>query len=172
MLIREEIKNTNHPKFLEAWEIYQNSFPIEEKRVLEEQKQIFENKNYKFLLYLKEEKVIGFLASWESLDYTFVEHFAVSSKNRGQNFGSWIFKDFIKEKKNIVLEIDLPKDELSKRRLAFYEKFDFIKCPFKHFQIPFRKDEEELELMLLSYKKIPSEEKYKEIFKNLKKEFY
>ena len=49
----------------------------------------------------------------------------------------------------------------------FYKRFDFKESPFKHFQVPFRKNQKELELMLLNNKKSFTKEDYELFYINL-----
>ena len=71
-------------------------------------------------------KTISFIASWEFPKFLFIEHLAVDPCCRGKGMGSKIMKEFINNsKKPIILEIEIPKDEISIKRKKFYEKLGF-----------------------------------------------
>jgi GNAT superfamily N-acetyltransferase len=154
--------------FAQAWKLYENSFPKEERRTFNEQETVSKDEKYKALGIIKDNELLAILFFWIFDKNVFIEHFAVNSAFRGQSFGSKILKSFLSKYENVVLEIELIKDEICERRLNFYKKFDFIVNEYKHFQIPFRKDSKELELLLLSYKKPLSKEQYKSLYIQMK----
>lgn len=162
------LKDFQHRYFEEAWNLYESSFPLEEKRTLEEQKIIAKDKGYKTIAVIKDGKVLAILFFWIFDKYTFVEHFAVNSTFRGKSFGSKILKDFLSKYENVVLEIELLKDETSKRRFDFYRRFEFVPNEYKHIQVPFREDSKELQLLLLSQKKSLSQEEYDYLYFQMK----
>lgn len=159
------ISNINDNNFNEFWQIYQSSFPENEKRFLNEQERIFKNSLY-FANIIKTKEIIGILCFWMINEYYFLEHFAIKKEKRGENFGSIALENFIKNKQNIILEIDLINDEISQKRLNFYDKFGFYKNDFKHFQAPFRKNSPPVELILLSLKPL-SKAKYENFYQNM-----
>ncbi|NQY54683.1 MAG: hypothetical protein HRT42_14060 [Campylobacteraceae bacterium] len=67
------------------------------------------------------------------------------------------------------LEIDLICDDITLRRYEFYKKLAFYKYEYNHFQIPFRKDEQKLELLILSNNKDFTFLKYEVFISTLKK---
>lgn len=163
------LKNKNDLFFKDAWQVYLESFPLQERRTLDEQVELFSEEKYKMLCYTKDNILLSIVFYWHISSYTFLEHFAVNSSLRGQFYGSEILKNFIKEHKNIVLEIEPIIDEITKKRQKFYEKFDFVLNNHKHYQVPFRKDEKELKLLLMSQKKPLSKNRYKILYKQMQK---
>lgn len=158
--------------FKSAWQLYLDSFPKIERRTIKEQEVILENKDYFMTCYVEGEILIAIIFFWkidtESKIYTFLEHFAVNSKLRGKSYGSKILQNFINKNENIVLEIEPIVDEITKKRLRFYEKFDFVVNKHEHFQIPFRKDAKELKLLLMSQKKQLSKNEYEALYTKMK----
>ncbi|MGP2656840.1 GNAT family N-acetyltransferase [Malaciobacter sp. WC5094] len=154
--------------FTKAWSLYENSFPSIEKRSLLEQETLMNNKIYKPLAFIEDDMIIAILFYWDFKPYSYIEHFAVNDKLRGMSYGSKILENFLQDKKDVILEIELISDEISHKRLKFYEKFDFKINEFKHYQVPFRKNQKDLELLLLSYKRKLSFDEYKKLYSQMK----
>ncbi len=163
------LNETKGNYFDKAWEIYLNSFPREERRTLEEHKKILKNDAYKASCYLDGNKLIAIVFYWHIKGYTFLEHFAVDNQLRGKSYGSKVLNEFIKSNENIVLEIEPIKDEISQRRLNFYERFGFVLNEYTHYQIPFRKEDKKLELLLMTYQNRLKEEEYKFLYEQMQK---
>jgi len=158
------IKNQHNKYFEKAWQIYEESFPIEEKRTLQEQIKLFDKENFRMLCYVQEEVVLSILFYWKIDSYTYLEHFAVNSILRGRSYGSKILQEFINNNQNIILEIEPVVDEMTQKRLDFYKRFDFKVNNHLHFQVPFRKDEKKLKLTFLSHKKVLSADQYTTLY--------
>lgn len=164
------IKNENNKYFKKAWKIYQEAFPPEEKRTLKEQIKLFDKRSFKMLCYVEDEVVLAILFYWQIDSYTYLEHFAVNTILRGRSYGSKILEEFISNNQNIILEIEPIIDEITQKRLAFYERFDFKVNNHTHFQVPFRKNAQELQLIFLSHKKALPDDKYKILYQMMLKE--
>ncbi len=165
------IDNTNNLYFEEAWQLYLDSFPLKERRVLKEQKDILNDRNYNMTCYRKNDTLIAIAFYWEIDNYTFLEHFAINNNLRGESYGSKILKKFIDDNESIILEIEPVIDEITQRRLNFYKRLNFVLNEYEHYQIPFRKAEVEvdLKLLLMSYEKKLNKNEYEKIYKNMKK---
>ncbi len=162
-LLIVNLKDCDEKYFRKAWELYENSFPSEEKRTINEQYIILEKENYFAKVFIKDEDIVGILFFWDFIHHTFIEHFAINSILRGQSYGSKILEDFLSKYKNCVLEIELIKDEITKKRFDFYNRFDFQINEHKHYQVPFRKNSKKLELLLLSHKNKLTKNEYQKL---------
>lgn len=167
------LENKKNKYFDKAWQLYSDSFPEIERRTLEEQEEILDDENFYMTCYVEDEVLISIVFFWKinaiNKTYTFLEHFAVNSELRGKSYGSKILEKFINDNKNIVLEIEPIIDEITQKRLNFYEKFGFVVNSYEHFQIPFRKDAKELKLLLMSQEKPLLKEEYKRLYESMKK---
>ena len=161
------IENQNNKYFEKAWQIYEDSFPQEEKRTLKEQLKLFNKKSFTMLCYVEDEIVLAILFYWQIQRYTYLEHFAVNSTQRGRSYGSKILQEFINNNQNIILEIEPIVDETTQKRLDFYQRFDFKVNNHIHFQVPFRKDAQELKLIFLSHKNLLSVEEYTTLYQTM-----
>ncbi len=161
------INSTLQKEFKKAWKLYEDSFPSSEKRVIAEQEKTFFKEQYKFLTIFDDDLFVGILTFWEIEDFIFIEHLAINPELRGQNYGSKVLNVFLEKYSNIILEIEPVVDEATKRRLNFYTKLGFVQNSIKHFQVPFRKNDEKLALEILSYKTSLSNEKYQALYKKM-----
>ncbi|MFQ7502317.1 MAG: GNAT family N-acetyltransferase [Alistipes finegoldii] len=76
------------------------------------------------------DEFIGILFHWGADGYRYVEHLAVSPALRGQNMGSAALSAFCRKVGRVILEIDPPVDDISIRRLHFYERLGFVANPY------------------------------------------
>lgn len=137
--------------FEEVWEIMEASFPISEHRSREEQRKLLEEDTYRLYGIRQDKKCTAFLAVWMLENFCFVEHFAVSSSVRNQGMGAAILQHFLKEtEEQVILEVELPKTELSKRRIRFYERNGFYLNEYPYMQPALSKDGGEIPLLLMS----------------------
>lgn len=150
--------------FKATWSLYEGSFPSNEKRQLTTQEKIFKNQNYTALCYINSKnELIALLFYWKFDNFYFVEHFAVNPEYRGQSYGTKILNDFLKDKNNVVLEIEPVCDEQTKKRLEFYKRLNFIENSYEHFQIPLKKEDKSIILTLLSYEKAINNKEYSKL---------
>lgn len=156
--IRINSKNDNY--FKEAMEIYKISFPIFEQRVLKNQIEVLEHKEYHCTVICENNKLIGILFYWEHDNYRYIEHFAIDKSLRGKNYGSKILNKFCESDKETILEIDMPIDEISIKRLQFYSKLGFKLQEFEHIHPPYRKGYEGHRLKVMSFNENLSKDKY------------
>ena len=154
--------------FDEIYDLMEEAFPESEYRTYENQKKLFEKKEYKIITEKNDTgKVIAFLAYWNFKDFCFIEHIAVSSKCRGGGIGSKIMRRFIESANMpIILEIEPPIDEISNKRRSFYEKLGFKFCEYEYFQMPLRENTKPMRLNIMSYPSLISKidfERFKKI---------
>ena len=75
---------------------------------------------------------------WEGEGFYYVEHFAVRPDLRGQRLGGRALEQLIARGKPVVLEIDPPEDQVSRRRQGFYERCGFCANPWRLVLPPYR----------------------------------
>src|SRR5690554_3586315 len=131
------IHSIDHPFFKNAWELYINAFPIDERRDLNIQKLIFKHSDYRFEIISIDNEFIGFIAWWQFNGLRFIEHFATLDKHRGKGFGKIILEQFILESNGLtILEVEHPISTIDQRRIKFYERLNFQVNSFKYQQLP------------------------------------
>ncbi len=155
------IVTSEDKRFAEFFKIYSESFPLNERRTPEQQKVVLKAPGYQLDLYLSDEKVIGFIGWWRSQEFVFAEHFAIAPEFREKGLGSAVLKQFIEEMTiPVILEIELPVDELTRRRLRFYESAGFFMNKHLHFQPPYHSGDQPIQMNILTWKNQISDKLY------------
>ncbi|WP_165043159.1 GNAT family N-acetyltransferase [Dysgonomonas sp. ZJ709] len=148
--------------------IYSTSFPIHEQRDTAQQIKAFESDRYSLECTIENSTLIAFIAYWEFEEYIYIEHFAVNDKLRGQNYGSLILHEFInKKEKTVLVEIDPLTDDISIKRLRFYERLNFNINEYDHYHPPYNKKYAPHKLVLLSHNHQISKEQYDAFYENM-----
>ncbi len=143
------LTHTDDPLFTPVWEIYQNSFPLSEQRTLAHQQTALRSSDFYFMVYREENTIVGLIGYWEIDDYLYIEHYAINPALRGGGYGSRILEDLIRHTpRTVILEIDEVKDEISTRRLHFYQRLGFVMNPYRHPLHRYREGDEHQDAIL------------------------
>lgn len=122
-------KSRSDKGWAEAWELYEKSFPYNERWNAEGYDRAFGDPNFEADGIWRGDEFIGILFHWGADGYRYVEHLAVSPALRGQNMGSAALSAFCRKVGRVILEIDPPVDDISIRRLHFYERLGSSPTP-------------------------------------------
>jgi len=158
----ERITDTDHPFFKEAWNLYLRSFPPEERRQLRTQRKIMADAPYHFELIVDRTErangnknggaLVGILLWWEFDDMRYLEHFATMPRVRGGGLGARTLAAFTaRSAVPVVLEVELPETELSRRRVGFYRRQGFVASERPYTHPPYKRGGERVPLMLMSH---------------------
>ncbi len=167
------ITDPNSPTFTEAFTIYESSFPNFEKRHVHHQREALAHEAYSFEVIQRstpdtgantDGQVLGLLHTWQTKDFVYIEHFAILESMRGKSLGSQVL-DILKARTQvpIILEIDPPVDEVSRKRQAFYERIGFEMNDYTHIHPSYKSETEPYLLKILSMPKI-DEALYKKFY--------
>jgi ribosomal protein S18 acetylase RimI-like enzyme len=82
------------------------------------------------------EKTAGFCIIWDFTEFVYLEHFAIEPDVRGLGIGEGTLA-LIKANfdKPVILETELPLDEISSRRIKFYKRNGF-RVLYRHYLQP------------------------------------
>lgn len=116
------------PDFLEAWRIYEATFPMSERRSWEQQVALMTTEpRYRVQLIRLSGAVVGLLTWWDLPEWTFVEHFALSPEVQGMGLGTHTLRDFVATApRPILLEVEPPQTPLQQARVRFYERLGLV----------------------------------------------
>lgn len=155
--------------FDKIYKIMCNSFPNTEIRSYEGQKALFEKDAYRVFCTRENGEIVSIAAIWQFDDFTFVEHLATTPNLRGKGIGASILREIIKTYPNIVcLEVEPPVDELTRRRIGFYERNGMHLNSYPYVQPSLGKGRDALPLLMMT-----SEGKIDETtFENIKNTLY
>jgi ribosomal protein S18 acetylase RimI-like enzyme len=141
----------NRDKFEVIWDIFVKSFSEDERRVKKKQFALLQNPLYHLDTYESNGLTVAYIAYWDFGDFLYVEHLATEPEMRGQGIAGKMLKDLINQTgKLTVLESEKPEDNISKRRIAFYERLGFKVNRYEYFQPSYGEGKEELSLLFLS----------------------
>ena len=168
------IKKVDKNDFDLVYEIMEKSFPSDEIRPCNEQKELFDETRYSvYAEYVSDGEIDGFIAAWEFDDFVFIEHFAVSPDKRNAGTGRKILNEFAgMTKKRICLETEPPESEIQKRRISFYERNGFYLNDYDYFQPPISAGKSIVPLMIMTYGSRVDEKEFQNIKNALYKEVY
>lgn len=138
-------------RFEEIYKIMKTSFPFDEIRGFDEQKALLQHKNYKLLGLLDNDSLQGFIAIWEFEKFILLEHFAICPKYRNKGLGEKFLSLLLSSTtKKIILEVDYPTDDFSKRRINFYKRNSFELFDFNYIMPAYSNKHNPVPLLLMS----------------------
>lgn len=152
MLFSVRLKDVASPAFHDAWNLYNSSFPNEERRSLSCHASALLSEPRFVCLALYDQSVFAaLLFYWLFEDCVYIEHLAVTETRRGQGLGKQALAVAQQHGLPVILEIEPVTDAHTARRLRFYESVGYHRLPYEHYQLPYHCGEAPLRLELLSY---------------------
>ena len=162
------LQRINETDFPEIYRIMQASFSDDEYRPYDEQLALFEEPEYR-IYYMP----AGFLAVWEFESFIYIEHFAVDPALRNSGTGSAMLQELVKQyQKPICLEVELPEDELTRRRIGFYERNGFVFNEYPYIQPPISKRKSPVPLRIMTYRSEITREEFQKMKEILYRRVY
>nr|WP_314462253.1 GNAT family N-acetyltransferase [uncultured Clostridium sp.] len=166
MLIRKP-----QDRFEEIYVIYEESFPDQERRTKEGQRNVSGNPAYQIRAVEEDGKIKAFLGYWDLPGCVFFEHLATAKVSRGKGYGKLLIEEAVREtKKPVFLEIEpvTRENPITGKRAVFYERLGFYVNHFYYEQMPLKPQDSPMQLWVTSYGTPISEE----AFLPYKKEIY
>ncbi len=160
--------------FDEIYALMEKSFSADELRSKSEQKALLKNPKYRIYGVTEDSANIkAFVSVYDLGDFAFIEHFAVSPKYRNLGLGSLLLTKLKSTLKcRICLEVELPENELAKRRIRFYIRNGFFLNEYEYIQPPISRDKQSVPLLLMSSDAPLSHEEFENVKKILYREVY
>ncbi len=165
-IVLEELMKNDFDK---VFDLMKKSFPSAEYRPYDKQYCLLDKDNYRITVLKEDEKIIAFIAVWNLCGFDFIEHLAVDPEYRGKNIGTQFMKKYISTNTNkLVLEVEDKNDDISLRRINFYQRLGFVLTNATYIQPTLSGVNDIIPLRLMCY---PSEfdihHTVKEIFKKI-----
>ncbi|MCM1312453.1 MAG: GNAT family N-acetyltransferase [Bacteroides sp.] len=159
-------------RFME--ELIIKSFPPEEYRKLSDlrmftdEKRLFHNN-----VVLDGDNAIGIITYWHFGTFCYVEHFAIHPAYRNNGYGSSVL-DCLCRTLNmpVVLEVEMPENEMSRRRIEFYRRNGFELWNEEYFQPPYKSGDSFLPMRIMAYGSLSAETDFQHICHSIHKEVY
>lgn len=166
MIYKEESKmleKLNPIYFDEIYHLMETSFTPDEYRTYAEQKALLQLPNYQIygMIDKQHHQVQAFIAIFEFERIVCIDHFAVNPAYRNKGIGSKVLQELMTMlDKMICLEVELPSDELSQRRIAFYERNHFFLNPYAYVLPPISKGRKSIPLYIMTSQRFITEEEF------------
>lgn len=134
-----------------AKHIYETSFPEDERREFDLLKPLDEKSNLDFFVITDNQDVaIGIISLWFFDEFIYIEHFAIQEDKRNNRIGTKVLSKLTaKYSKPILLEAELPENDLAKRRIAFYQRHGFAVQPYDYTQPAYDKTKQSLPMIVM-----------------------
>lgn len=129
---------------------YAETFPLEERRDTSSLLRMLNEPDMFFSAVLIDDVVVGLLVYWKFGKFVYIEHLAILPFHRRNGIGACVLHKLQEEGSPILLEVEIPYDEVSTRRIAFYQRCGFTALPVYYQQPPYRKGDSVVPMMLFS----------------------
>lgn len=133
------IKSTD-PLYPQAERLFIGAFPANERRNLKAQRDNTDNNPlFRYYAIVMDNEFAGILTAWDFSTFRYIEHFAIVPEKRSAGIGAKALRQFIEMCVSpIVLEVEIPLDDMSVRRIDFYrrqglslwENIDYYQPPY------------------------------------------
>lgn len=150
------------------------SFPPEEYRELKELRAYTDNKPefYNNIIF-HDDIPVGLLTYWDFRHFCYIEHFAIDPAKRNGGYG----KDALNRlcqllKRPIVLEVEMPEEEMAQRRIRFYCRQGFTLWEKPYQQPPYKAGDGYLPMRLMAYGNLDEEKDFETVKECLYREVY
>lgn len=153
---------------------YTESFPEAERRDFALVRQLIaEEPAFQLRALYREQDYVGLLTSWQFEGFRYVEHFAIDPSARNGGIGGAALRHFLTLQADpVVLEVELPEDDLTRRRIQFYERQGFQLDSQRYIQPPYRPGGASLELRLMCYGPLDLSRRFVEVRDALYRKVY
>ncbi|MEG1717464.1 MAG: GNAT family N-acetyltransferase [Bacteroidales bacterium] len=132
------------------YSIYTQSFPVQERRSREQLEAETVHPKACVGIISVDKKEVGLFIYWDMDEFIYAGHFAVNPLYRGQKIGERFLSCFLKQLPcPVILEVEPPENEISCRRIAFYERLGLHLFPCDYKQPPYNKNESSVPLYLM-----------------------
>ena len=124
------VNGLGDPWFARFIELYDSAFPEYQRRNDADVAAAFQQPAYRLDVWLADGEFAAIMSWWNFTDIRYVEHLAVAPDKRSLGIGKKLLQAWLPTAETTVaLEIDPVKDELTSRRLAFYQRVGFVENP-------------------------------------------
>ena len=168
------VNQINESQFEEFYNILFEAFPQNELRT----RSLFytlckEQKNFKIISYCENGKLIAFFTLWEFNEFFFGDYFAVSKEQRNCGLGQKLLNEVYKIiNRPLIIEVELPSEEIAKRRINFYLRNGFCENSYPYILPPMQKGYDGVEMQILSYPRPVLEKEFIKIKETLYRDVY
>ena len=152
---------------------YEDSFPIDERRLFNDLVALLSYSDMHLCALIDSDQLMGFIIYWQWTDVVFVEHFVIDPEQRGKHFGQQALAHLLRiASPTFILEVERPVDEISHRRIQFYERQGFVLNSFDYVQPPYRPEKAAIPMRLMSIPAIGDQADFEKFSAQIKEHVY
>ena len=153
--------STDEQLYIFAMEQLRVSFPATERRDDSAQRQVMSHPDYRLCVILDGSVPVGVVGYFDAPEFIYFENFCVAPSMRNNGYGSAALQCLTNNlDKPFILEAELPTDELTRRRIAFYKRNGMVANPYPHVQPHYRATDPDLPLVVLTYREMLTPTQY------------
>ncbi|MDO4163072.1 MAG: GNAT family N-acetyltransferase [Bacteroides sp.] len=130
-----------------------SSFPPEEYRALTDLRLYTDTKPHFYNNVITADATpIGLLTYWNFEHFYYIEHFAIDPAQRNGGHGKEVLTQLCNSLQHpIILEVEMPEEELAQRRIKFYQRLGFKLWEEPYQQPPYKPGDGFLPMLLMAY---------------------
>lgn len=151
----EDIRHSTHRYYTDFLTLYLNSFPEAERREVSQVANILERDDSPFQIdaIRLRDRFVGFISHWKLSTYRYLEHFAIHPDMRSFGIGGRAMSSFIHQHTEpLLLEVEPMEDELTTRRVRFYESLGYVLRDTPYIQPAYREGGDTVPLLLMTHR--------------------
>lgn len=164
--------DVHHYQFME--DLLIAAFPPEEYRELKDLRE-YTNRTGNFYnnIIFDNDIPVGFITYWDFNNFYYVEHFAINPNLRNGGYGKKTLDFLCKALKGpIVLEVEIPLEEMAQRRIKFYQRQGFVLWEKEYKQPPYKPGDGFLPMYLMVHGNLQCEKDFETVKNRIYKEVY
>lgn len=147
----KRIESDSDPLYVWMVKLLTEAFPEEERRDIDQLHRLIDTeKRFNCCVAIRDTEPVGLINFWDFDDFLYIEHLATAAEMRNRRIGEKMLEFLLNTKRTIVLEVERPVDELTRRRIKFYQRNGFVLLPYDYVQPPYRKGGTELPMKIMS----------------------
>lgn len=153
MIRLQRISTADNSLYEYMEQLITTAFPPEEHRPLEELR-LYTDKRPRFHnnVIFHHDALIGLITYWDFDKFYYVEHFAIDPAQRNGGHGKNVLNHLCQLlQRPIVLEVEMPEEEMAQRRINFYKRQGFALWEKPYQQPPYRSGDDYLPMLIMAH---------------------
>lgn len=168
-----ELKKITKQEYDKFFSLLESDFCLDERKTKVNELNAFDDPHFSPNFIYDNQTLVGYICFWEFEEFLYVEHFAILNSMRGTGQGSKFLKEFSENfSKPIILEVELPKNEVAIKRIKFYERLGYHLNDFPYTQPAYQPESSPVEMFVMSYGTVLSKTDFCKFTKTIKKVVY
>ena len=116
---------------------------------------------------------VGLITYWDFGHFHYIEHFAIAPTLRNGGHGKSVLNHLCQLLKHpIILEVEIPEEEMAQRRINFYQRQGFSLWEEPYQQPPYKVGDNYLPMLLMAYGNLECEKDFDSVKECIYREVY